>query len=87
MAKSSGLAVDTDSYVLKRITKLAYEAERLDRLKESLIEEMAKIGTSLPEVVILMTIPGITLKSTLCIIAEFGDFIAPMPLMRILVLI
>ena len=34
---------------------------------------MAKIGTSLPEVAILMTIPGIALKSTLCIIAELGD--------------
>ena len=51
---------------------------------------MAKIGTSLPEVAILMTIPGIALKSTLCIIAELGDIgdlIVPMPLTRTLVLI
>lgn len=73
LAKSSGPAVDIDSYALKRVTELAYEVERLDRSKESLIEEMAKIGTNLPEVAILTTIPGIALKSALCIIAELGD--------------
>lgn len=73
LAKSSEPALDTDSYAIKRVIELAYEVERLDRLKESLIEEMAKIGTSLPEVAILTTIPGIALKSALCIIAELGD--------------
>lgn len=36
LAKSSGPALDIDSYALKRVTELTYEVERLDRLKKSL---------------------------------------------------
>ncbi|WP_412989381.1 hypothetical protein ACLJJ6_10490 [Pediococcus siamensis] len=72
LAKNSRPAVDIDSYAPKRVTELAYGIERLDRSKASLIEEMTKIGTRLPEVAILTTIPGIALKSALCIIAELA---------------
>lgn len=52
---------------------MANEVERINRLKNDLIEEMTAVSGSLDELPILQSIPGFGIKTAVCLLAELGD--------------
>lgn len=71
-AKSAPAKTET-SHAVRATKALAQEVERLDTLKEAVIDEMAEVATDLPEIELLTTIPGLGVKTVLCVVAELGD--------------
>ncbi|MCH4170381.1 MAG: IS110 family transposase [Lactobacillus sp.] len=71
-AKSAPAKTET-SHAVRATKALAQEVERLDTLKEAVIDEMAEVATDLPEIELLTTIPGLGVKTALCVVAELGD--------------
>ncbi|WP_203663298.1 IS110 family transposase [Lacticaseibacillus sp. 53-4] len=73
LAQSSAPATEPQSHAVRGVVSLGMEVERIDRLKAETIEEMALVGKNLSEVQLLTSIPGIGIKTALCLIAELGD--------------
>ena len=68
--KSAGKLSVSDSIVLTDLmNRLQYVRERIERMQDKL----ASMGRNIPEVKILMTIPGIDYYSALAIYSEIGD--------------
>lgn len=60
-------------YVIMETLFHASEVQRLHHKKAELIAEMINLSKSLPEIKILTSIPGIAIKTAVCLIAELGD--------------
>ena len=72
LAKESFQMTNIDS----EIEETRYHAKRvkeIDSKKNYLINEMAKLAKDLPEIKILTSIPGIAIKTAVCLTAELGD--------------
>lgn len=72
LAKES-FTVNNLTYAIKETTYHAHEVQIIDHMKLRLIDEMAKISENLPEIKMLTSIPGIGLKTVVCLTAEWGD--------------
>lgn len=72
LAKES-FAVSNLTYAIKETTYHAHEVQTIDHMKAQLIDEMARISENLPEIKVLTSIPGIGLKTAVCLTAEWGD--------------
>jgi len=58
------------------ISETKYHAQRvqeIDHKKNQIIDEMAELAKNLPEIKILTSIPGIGIKTAVCLTAEWGD--------------
>lgn len=73
LASKSAPAVDENAHAVRSVIYLANEVERLNRLKNDLIEEMTAVSGSLDELPILQSIPGFGIKTAVCLLAELGD--------------
>jgi transposase len=73
LARKSAPTVVQQSHAVRAVVALAKEVERIDGLKADTIQEMAVVAKDLSEIQILMTIPGIGLKTAVCLIGEIGD--------------
>ncbi|MFD1471848.1 IS110 family RNA-guided transposase [Companilactobacillus mishanensis] len=49
------------------------EVQRIDHCKSDLINKMAELSENLPEIKIITSIPGIGIKTAVCLVAELGD--------------
>ncbi|WP_363473328.1 IS110 family transposase [Companilactobacillus musae] len=72
LAKES-FTISNSIYAIKETTYHAHEVQTIDHMKTQLIDEMAKISENLPEIKVLTSIPGIGLKTAVCLTAEWGD--------------
>lgn len=61
------------TYAIKETTYHAHEVQIIDHMKIQLIDEMAELSKNLPEIKVLTSIPGIGLKTAVCLTAEWGD--------------
>lgn len=72
LANESFQASDIE-YVIEDVRRYADDAQKLHHLKDKQITKMTKLAKNLPEVEILTSIPGIGVKTAVCLIAELGD--------------
>ncbi|MQS75320.1 IS110 family transposase [Companilactobacillus halodurans] len=72
LAKESFLMTNVD-YEIREARYHAHEVQRISHLKSQLISEMAELSKNLPEIKILISIPGIGIKTAVCLTAEWGD--------------
>jgi transposase len=73
LAYNSAPAVENCTHAVQAVIYLAGEVERLDTLKKKTIDEMTEISANLQEIPILQSIPGIGIKTAVCLVAELGD--------------
>lgn len=72
LAQSSFQLTNTECLV-EEVQYHAKEVQRIDRIKSSLINKMAEMSEDLPEMKILTSIPGIGIRTAVCLVAELGD--------------
>lgn len=60
-------------YEIEEAKYHAHEVQRIDHIKAQLIDEMTGLSQNLPEIKILTSIPGIGIKTAVCLTAEWGD--------------
>lgn len=73
LAEQCASPVSADAHAVRAVVHLAAEVERLDCLKNEIIDEMTELGKDLEEVKYISSFPGIGLKTTMCLIGELGD--------------
>lgn len=73
LAQNSAPAKEPQSHAVRAVIALVKEVERINQLKAQIIVEMTTLGENLSEVPLLVSIPGIGIKTALCLIAELGD--------------
>ena len=73
LAYNSAPAVENCTHAVQAGIYLAGQVERLDTLKKKTIDEMTEISANLQEIPILQSIPGIGIKTAVCLVAELGD--------------
>lgn len=64
---------DHIKYAIKDVRRHVSNVQKSHKEKAEQIEDMAKLAKDLPEVKNLVSIPGIAIKTAVCLIAELGD--------------
>lgn len=72
LANESFQASDIE-YVIEDACRHASNIQKMHNMKAELITKMTKLSKDLPEIKILTSIPGIAIKTAVCLIAELGD--------------
>lgn len=73
LASKSAVAVTQTAFATSHVQFLAQQVEYFSARKNELISRMADIAQQLPEYEILLSIPGIAMKTACILIAELGD--------------
>ncbi|WP_125711497.1 IS110 family transposase [Lacticaseibacillus porcinae] len=73
LAERCAPSVSSNAHAVRAVVYLAQEVERLDGLKNEIIDEMTQLSQGLDEVKYLLSFPGIGIKTVMCLIGELGD--------------